>query len=84
VSRVLPLKLVVAELHVQKAGCRHGDIVWDNNPTERCVQVAGPGETAATMAQPEEVPTREIAIRRIYRHTRGMFIEPEVLMVIVW
>jgi hypothetical protein len=63
VRRVLPEKFIVTVLHIEVLVLRNGLVIWDDSSTYWYIQIAGTWKPTATVAQPEQVPTREVSIR---------------------
>jgi hypothetical protein len=78
VGGVLLNQLATAVLHVQVL--RLGDcvVVGEDDSAERGVDVAGLWEAAAAVAEPEEVPARNVTVGRVHGLGRGMSVDLEI------
>jgi hypothetical protein len=58
-------------------------VVREDDSAERSVDVAGVWEAAAAVAEPEEIPARNVAVGRVYRLGRGVIVDVEVCVTLI-
>jgi hypothetical protein len=83
VGGVLLDQLAAAVLHVQVLRLGDCAVVGEDDSAEGGVDVASLWEAAAAVAQPEEVPARNVTVGRVHGLGRGVSVDLEVCITLV-